>query len=187
MNPAALPPASSTTAHSPSVAPVRFAIELADARDREHIARLRHEVYARELGQHATNTTGRLRDPLDDYNVMLVARVGTDIAGFISVTPPGRGPFSIDKYFDRATLPFAFDAKLYEIRILTVLKTYRGRELATLLMFAALRWVEAHGGTRIVALGRREILDLYLHVGLKPVGLSTRSGAVTYELLLSSL
>ena len=89
----------------------RFVIALADDRDRDEIARLRHEVYAHELGQHAANPAGRLRDPLDDYNVMLVARADGQIAGFISVTPPGRGPFSIDKYFARGALPFVFDER----------------------------------------------------------------------------
>ena len=165
----------------------RFTLTLADASDREHIAHLRHEIYARELGQHPVNSAARLRDPLDDYNVFLVARIAGEIAGFISLTPPNRGPFSIDKYFARAALPFASDDHLYEVRLLTVVKPHRGREIATLLMFAALRWVQSHGGTRIVAIGRREILDLYLRVGLRAVGLSTRSGAVTYDLLLARL
>lgn len=164
-----------------------FTLCVADAPDREHIAYLRHEIYARELGQHPANPTARLRDPLDDYNVFLVARIAGEIAGFISLTPPNRGPFSIDKYFARAALPFTFDDHLYEVRLLTVVKPHRGREVATLLMFAALRWVQSHGGTRIVAIGRREILDLYLRVGLRAVGLSARSGAVTYNLLLASL
>jgi histidinol-phosphate/aromatic aminotransferase/cobyric acid decarboxylase-like protein/GNAT superfamily N-acetyltransferase len=166
---------------------VRYTVALADECDRDQVAHYRHEVYARELGQHAINPAGRLRDALDDYNVLLVARVDGEVAGFISVTPPGRGPFSIDKYFSRDALPFACDDRLYEIRLLTVLKSHRGRELATLLMFAAFRWVEAHGGTRIVALGRREIVDLYLHVGLAHTGLSTQSGAVSYDLLLAPL
>jgi len=54
-------------------------------------------------------------------------------------------------------------------------------------MYAALRWVEAHGGERIVAIGRREILDLYLRVGLEPVGIAIQSGAVSYELLQATV
>ena len=177
------PPAAPTAPTSP----VRYVIALADDHDRDQIARLRHEVYARELGQHAANPAGRLRDALDDYNIMLVARVDGRIAGFISVTPPQRGPYSIDKYFARTALPFAFDAHLYEIRLLTVLKAHRGRELATLLMYAAFRWVESHGGTHLVAIGRREVVDFYLRSGLRPVGLSTQSGAVTYDLLHATL
>lgn len=158
-------------------------LSVADERDREAIHRIRHEVYARELGQHHINPAGRLRDALDDWNYYLVAKFGEEIGGFISITPPGRPSYSIDKYFPRETLPFAINDKLYEVRLLTVLKPHRGRELATLLMYAALRWVEAHGGERVVAIGRREVIDLYFKAGLEPTGQSAQSGAVTYDLL----
>lgn len=164
-----------------------YVLGLADAEDREEIFRLRHEIYARELGQHAVNHAGALRDALDTVNIYLTARCGPEIAGFISLTPPRAPAFSVDKYFARAGLPFAFDDRLYEVRLLTVLQPHRGRELATLLMYAAYRWVEAHGGTRIVGIGRREVMDLYRRVGLEPVGLSTQSGAVTYDLVLGTI
>lgn len=170
---------------APLISPPAPAVVLApaSARERETIARLRHEVYARELGQHAPNPGQRLADALDDWNVLLVAKIGDEIAGFISITPPGSPAYSIDKYFSRAELPFAVHDRLHEVRLLTVVKPRRGRELALLLMYAALRWVEAHGGTHIVAIGRREILELYTRVGLHPAGRSARSGAVTYDLL----
>ncbi len=165
----------------------RGTLGLATPRERETIARLRHEVYARELGQHAVNPAECLRDPLDEWNVLLVARIDGEIAGFISLTPPGKPAYSIDKYFKRDALPFAIDDQLFEVRLLTVVKPYRGRELATLLMYAALRWVEAHGGTRIVGIGRREVIELYTRVGLHPTGLSTQSGAVTYDLMIATV
>jgi histidinol-phosphate/aromatic aminotransferase/cobyric acid decarboxylase-like protein/GNAT superfamily N-acetyltransferase len=164
-----------------------FVLGLADAEDRGEIFRLRHEIYARELGQHAVNPAGTLRDPLDAVNIYLTARCAGEIAGFISITPPTASTFSVDKYFARTALPFAFDDQLYEVRLLTVLQPHRGRELAMLLMYAAYRWVEAHGGTRIVGIGRREVMDLYRRVGLEPAGLSTQSGEVTYDLLLGSI
>ena len=40
-------------------------IALATESEREVLYRLRHEVYARELGQHPLNSEGRLRDALD--------------------------------------------------------------------------------------------------------------------------
>src|SRR6266540_1146026 len=160
-----------------------FVLETATVEDRIAIYRARHEVYARELGQHAANGAGRLRDPLDDDNVYLVARVDGELGGFVSITPAGRPAYSIDKYFTRAALPFEVDDGLCEVRLLTVLKAHRGRELAMLLMYGALRWIEAHGGKYIAALGRREVLDLYLKVGLQPTGRRIESGAVTYELL----
>jgi histidinol-phosphate/aromatic aminotransferase/cobyric acid decarboxylase-like protein/GNAT superfamily N-acetyltransferase len=173
-----LPPARDTA---------RVTLAVAAERDSETIARLRHEVYAHELGQHAVNGAGRLRDALDGHNIFLVARLAGEIAGFVSLTPPNRPAYSIDKYFPRASLPFTIDNRLYEVRLLTVLRPYRGRELATLLMYAAFRWVEAHGGTRIVAIGRREVVGLYARVGLRPLGFSTPSGAVTYELMLATV
>src|SRR5688572_8762176 len=147
-------------------------IAVATGADREAIYRARHEVYGVELGQHAANGEGRLTDSLDEANVYLIAKIGSHLAGFISITPPSAPSYSIDKYFARALLPISFDNQLYEIRLLTVLRKHRGRELAMLLMYAAFRWVESHGGRHIVAIGRREILDLYLRSGLEGTGLS---------------
>lgn len=115
--------------------------------DRAAIYRVRHDVYARELGQHRTNGAGYLRDSLDERNEYIVAKTEGELAGFVSITPPGRGTYSVDKYFSRDQLPFAFDGGLYEVRLLTVLPAYRGSGAAALLMYAALRWIEAHGGT----------------------------------------
>src|SRR4051812_31102141 len=166
-----------------TVTPAKFVLNLVREGEREAIYRARHEVYARELGQHATNGNHRLRDNLDDRNIYLAAYANHQLAGFVSITPPAAGCYSIDKYFDRSVFSFAFDATVYEIRLLTVLQTHRGGELASLLMYAALRWIEAHGGKRIVAIGRREIADMYVRSGLRPLGLCTKSGAVTYDLM----
>src|SRR6266849_5057424 len=81
-----------------------FVLSLATEADREAIYRLRHEVYARELGQHAATPVGSLRDALDDWNLYLVAKIAGQITGFISLTPPSAGEpnsefhYSIEKY-----------------------------------------------------------------------------------------
>lgn len=163
-------------------APSRTSLSVATEADRQAIYRLRHQVYGIELRQHHPSPAARIRDVLDDRNIYLVAAVGGEIAGFISLTPPG-GAYSLDKYLARASLPFEFDHGLFEIRLLTVLKPHRGRELATLLMYGAFRWVEARGGTRVAAIGRREVVEMYLRCGLEPVGISVQSGAVTFDVL----
>src|SRR5436190_467887 len=179
-----------------------FVVSVATEMDRESIYCLRHEIYAQELGQHPANAQGRLCDPLDGRNIYLVAKLENQIAGFISLTPPpteysktngidampaelrSEGKhYSVDRYVARERLPFIFDQHLFEIRLLTVVKPRRGREVATLLMYAAFRWVEAHAGTRIIAIGRREVVEMYLRSGLEPLGISVQSGAVTYDLL----
>jgi histidinol-phosphate/aromatic aminotransferase/cobyric acid decarboxylase-like protein/GNAT superfamily N-acetyltransferase len=161
----------------------RFSLSVASRTDREVIYRLRHDVYARELGQHEVRPEAKLRDPLDDHNVYIVAKCGVAIAGFISLTPANAPTFSIDKYFSRSDMPIPFDGKPVEIRLLTVRKEYRGTPLAFLLMYGALRWTESHGATHVVALGRREIVDLYERVGFTWVGRSVLSGRVTYHLM----
>lgn len=165
----------------------KFEISTATAAEREAIYRLRHNVYAVELGQHRPNAAKELRDPLDHGNVYLVARAAGGLAGFISITRPQQGSYSIDKYFRRDELPFAIDDSTYEVRLLTVLEPFRNREFASLLMYAAFRWIEAHGGRQMIAIGRREVLSIYLKGGLRHAGLSTKSGAVAYDLLHASV
>ena len=160
--------------------PIR--IDRATDLDRRTIYRLRHQVYALELGQHAACPEAELTDALDGHNEYLTASVNGQLVGFVSLTPPGRR-YSIDKYMAREDLAFPVDDGLWEVRLLTVLDPWRGGPVAALLMYAALRHVEAAGGTRIVAIGRREIRDLYVKAGLEPLGRQFRAGAVTYELM----
>jgi len=172
-----------TGADSGSQHPRRLEVGLATAADRQAIYRLRHEVYAREIAQHAPTEDGRLLDALDESNHYLVAKRDGEIAGFVSVTPPGAGRYSIDTYFPRADLPFTVDAGLYEARLLTVTRRHRGGAAAVLLMYAAFRWIEARGGTQVMVIGRREVLSLYLSGGLNDCGMQVQSGAVHYHLL----
>lgn len=162
-------------------------VALATERDMNAIFRLRHEVYARELGQHPENVDGRLTDRLDEFNSYIVAKSNGLIAGFISITPPSNGSYSVDKYFCRDEVPTRFDDGLYELRLLTVARTFRGSLAAAVLMYAALRWIEARGGRNIVAIGRVELLDLYVKAGLRPAGRQVTSGAVSFELLTGTI
>jgi histidinol-phosphate/aromatic aminotransferase/cobyric acid decarboxylase-like protein len=151
--------------------------------DRSQIDALRHEVYARELGQHAVNAGGRIEDPLDATNIYRVVADGPRVIGFISVTAPESPSYSIDKYFRRDELPFVFDDGLFEIRTLTVDPLRRGHVAFQLLLYASLRCVEERGGRRIVAIGREDLVPFYERYGLAPLGLRTRAGQVSYELM----
>ncbi len=167
----------------------RLVISLATDRDRQIIYRLRHEIYARELGQQEENPDGVLTDPFDAFNTYVVASLDGEIAGFISVTPPG-GPtrrYSIEDHLPLADLPFPVDDGLYEYRWLTVVEPYRERGIASLMMYAALRWIEGRGGRRVVAVGRPEIEGIYLKAGLQPFVRRVRAGAVTLELLTATV
>ena len=164
-----------------------LSLRIADERDRERIYAIRHQVYAHELGQHAENDEGRLTDALDAVNIYLVAEMGGDIAGFVSITPPNDVGFSIDKYFARHEVPVAFDESVYEVRLLTVRSARRASRVAALLMYGAWRYIESRGGRTIVCIGRLEVVDMYQRVGLRSLGRRVRSGSVTYELLMGEM
>ena len=163
----------------------KLTIALATAGDRDTVYRLRHDVFARELAQHSENAERRLTDALDEFNIYITASLDDAIAGFISITPPDSS-YAIDKYLSRDELPFQVDNRLYELRLLAVIPPHRGSQVLSALIYAAFRWVEAQGGTRIVAIGRREILDIYLKVGLRALGRQIKSGAVTFELITAT-
>jgi histidinol-phosphate/aromatic aminotransferase/cobyric acid decarboxylase-like protein/N-acyl-L-homoserine lactone synthetase len=167
--------------------PITIAVSLADELDRASIYAIRHQVYAEELKQHPENATGLLVDELDEVNVYLVAKCSGQIAGFVSITPPNEHGYSLDKYFPRRSLPLVFDQRLYEVRLLTVTAGHRGAPVALLLMYAALRYVQASGARTIVAIGRLEVLPMYSRAGLKPLGLRAKSGEVTYELMVADV
>ena len=151
--------------------------------DRDKIYHLRHEVFGSELKQHSENESGILRDKLDDFNTYITAKINDEIVGFISITPPDKNLYSIDKYFNRMNLPFKVDDGLYEMRILTVVKAHRGKPIALALMWAAFRWIQSNGGSGIMAIGRVEVIDMYIKLGFKAMNKVIQSGEVKFELL----
>ena len=165
----------------------KLQLRVAEKPEREAIYRMRHSVYASELAQHSENPQGRLSDPLDNFNVYLIAVLRDQIVGFISITPPGHSIYSIDKYLSRDALPFTLDDRTYELRLLTVDTSHRRGKIAALLIYASFRWVEAHGGTRIVAIGRTDLLDFYRKTGLQHTGIQVHSGAITFELMSATI
>ncbi len=163
-----------------------FRMAHASHADRNQIYALRHSVYATELGQHHENADGRLTDALDAHNDYLCVWQGEGLAGFVSITPPGAA-YSMDKYLASDEWPFSRDGHLYEVRLLTVMPEARRREIAMLLMYGALRWIEARGGTRVMAIGRREVMGMYEKAGLEPIGRSVVSGAVTFDVMTATI
>ena len=158
-------------------------IAIVDPKDRLKIYQIRHQVYARELGQHRTNPDQLLSDRLDDTNLYITATIDDELAGFISITPPGVDRYSFEKYLSREVLPFPVNDSLYELRILTVTQNHRSSRLAYALMYAAFRWVEESKGERIVAIGRSEVLSIYLKAGMRLLNHRVTAGKVTFELM----
>ena len=165
----------------------KISIHEADEHDREEIYTSRHDVYAIELGQYPVNHRKSLSTPLDDLNRYVVARINGRLAGYISITPPEAKKYSIDSYLPRNNWPFPADEGLYELRVLTVVGESRGSLIASALMYSALRWVEAAGGNRIMAIGRSDISSMYRNVGLCDHGITVSRGAVDFQLMSNTV
>jgi histidinol-phosphate/aromatic aminotransferase/cobyric acid decarboxylase-like protein len=160
-----------------------FSVGMAGALDLPLIYRLRHHVYAEELRQHAGNESGLIQDAIDAYNLYLTVKKGRRLVGFISITPQGSPRFSIEKYLDRRVYPeFAWQS-LYELRLLTVCPSERSGFVASILLYSAGRWLQAHGAEFCIGMGRREIMKLYQRIGFCDHGLRIQSGDVEFELM----
>ncbi len=161
-------------------------LRLATPNDRDAIYKIRHDVYASELGQHQANVAGTISDALDEYNEYLVAIRSGAIIGFISITPPGAPRYSIEKYLERRVFPFELDRSVCEFRILTVREQHRGTEIALLLMFGALQWAETNAASRIIAMGRHAVLPIYGRIGFELLGKPIHSGLVEFEAMTAT-
>ena len=134
--------------------PSRMRIALASTQDRLAIAQLRHAVYAEELQQYPIQPDGRLMDPSESNRIDIAATLDGSLAGYISLTPPSAPQWALEKYLAASDVPIPRDPQTYEVRLLTVNSAYRRRRVGSTLMYAAFRWIEAHGGTHIIAVVR---------------------------------
>lgn len=165
----------------------RLEVRTATPDDLDWIYRLRHRVYAEELAQHSSDPSGQLRDGLDGNNAYLVVAAGPTPVGFVSLTPPWVGRYGLNKYLTRKEFPLLDSDGVFEVRLLTVEPAWRGAGVASLLMYAALRWTSSRGGRTIVAMGRTDLLDMYRAVGLVATGRVVRSGAVEFEVMTATI
>ena len=151
------------------------------AGDRPVIHALRHEVYARELGQHAVNESGTLADALDPLVEYLVAERAGTVVGFVALTPPTAGRWSLEKYLPQADLPGPPHETTWEIRLLTTIATERGGRTTVALALASLRWLEARGATHVIGMGRAALMPMYARCGLVATGQVVHSGGVEFH------
>lgn len=160
-------------------------LKIADQQERSEIYRYRHEVYAAELHQHHTNAQGILRDAMDAVNVYIIVKIDGNLAGFVSITPPG-GKYGLDKYMERERYPFLYH-NMYEGRLFTVIPKYRGTPAAMLLFLAVFRYAEYYGGEQIMTIGRLPLVPFYEKTGLIDLGESIYSGEVEFKLMYAPL
>jgi hypothetical protein len=165
----------------------RVRVAVANPDQRVAIMQICTQVYAAADPMGLPATPWDLAPVLDQQSVYLIATRAQQVLGFIGITPPTSPRYALETYIPRDQIPIAFDAHTYELRLLTVDRAHQHSRLAALLMYAAFRWVEAQGGTRIVAVSRRDKLALFEHVGLRPVGPAVRTATGEYLVLSATI
>lgn len=130
----------------------------------DDVARLRHEVYARELGQFEVRADGRLPESTAWNRVLIGAFDGGALVGYVGVTMPG-GEYSLETYGLHKPRGDA-----YEIRALCVSRAHRRRGVAKALIHAALRFVDASGGSEVVGMARQHLVAAYAAHGMEQTG-----------------
>ncbi len=165
----------------------RMKITLAQGDDARVIDHIRHDVYAAELRQFRSNTDETLRDRAEVQSVYIAAFDGTELIGFVGITPPSSPRYSIENHVRQTDLNVPFDEHLFEIRALTVVDQSRGSFAAAALMYAAFRWIQAHGGNQVIAIGHRKVSDMYVRLGMRPIGERFQCGELDYEPLAATI
>lgn len=160
-----------------------FSVGMAGEADLPLIYRLRHRVYSDELRQHAGNASGVIHDAIDAYNHYVTVKKEDRLVGFISITPKGSPRFSIEKYLDRSEHPEIDWQSLNELRLLTVCPSERNGFIASILLYSAGRWLQAHGADSCIGMGRRDIMKLYQRIGFCDRGIRIQSGDVEFVLM----
>jgi histidinol-phosphate/aromatic aminotransferase/cobyric acid decarboxylase-like protein len=161
-------------------------LTLATPDNGSQIDRIRHQVYATELGQFSICEVGTLHDRAEVKSIYIVAFENGELVGFVGVTPPKSPAYSIDHYMARKSVPLDFNDGLFEIRALTVVDQSRGTRVAPALMYAAFRLIQGRGGKQLVAIGHRKVRDMYVRLGMRPAGQHFQCGHLDYELLTAS-
>jgi histidinol-phosphate/aromatic aminotransferase/cobyric acid decarboxylase-like protein len=165
----------------------RLTISLAESGDMRAVYELRHEVYAAEIEQYASNPEGILPDNPDIRCTYVTATVDGKLVGMAGITSPSSPQYSVDQFLAREEIPYAFDETLYEIRALTVKQSLRGFKIAGALMYGAFRHIEACGGKYIISIGRLEMLEMYLRLGMVELGPKFACGNVQFHLIGADL
>lgn len=156
-------------------------VRIANNQDEDAIAALIHDTYALELGQYAANEQGRITDRRHDTNVYIVAYLGAELAGMLSITLPSTDTFSTLKRLP--LIPEGVQRNLHrtaEIRLLAVKPEYRGQGIFDQLMRAAIILCYSRGIDRVLISAIANRVSLYEFMGFQRLGEPVQEGTAVY-------
>ena len=127
------------------------------------ISKLRYAVYSLELEQYENNINESLEDP-GKYFITCVD--DSKLVGYVSLNDSQNirmKKFTPEEIFESEILQNLSGeiSSTFEVRALTVEKANRGKKISEGLMINALRRIHNMGGTDIIAMGHKNVLQLY--------------------------
>jgi histidinol-phosphate/aromatic aminotransferase/cobyric acid decarboxylase-like protein/GNAT superfamily N-acetyltransferase len=144
----------------------------------EDVLHLRNCAFSKELGTRTVPIPG---------SVWIGVEESHRIVGCVAVTPPSAKIFGLDAYVPRESWDAAVGPGTCEIRALVVDPAYRGKNLASALMYAAFRVAETEGATGVVAMARDGLEGMYARMGMFPTGCVFEKNDVLYRVVSASM
>ena len=156
-------------------------VRVADERDWEAIACLNHDTYAMELGQHAVREDGRKTDRLHETNVYIVAYVGDELAGMLSMTLPSCAEFSTLKRVKQLSSELQENLqRCIEVRLLAVKPQYRGTAVFHRLVLAITNYCREQGYVYMLISAISNRIRLYELMGFQAIAEPVQEGTAVY-------
>lgn len=142
----------------------------------DQIDRLNHDTFATELGQHAENDSGRLRDPFHPENVYFIAVHDSRVVGMVALHD--KPPYSVLKRLAGPAVLDAFPGSKLEIRLLGIHPEHRNQMLFAGLLHMVFEYARAYDWLLIS--GVEDRIELYRGLGFKELGPPVSDGRAAF-------
>jgi aspartate aminotransferase-like enzyme len=165
-------------------APLVFKIATQE-KEFEQIHRLNYKTFVEEIPQHEDNPSGMMVDKFHDENTYIICLQGDKLLGMIAVR--GERPFSLDEKLDDLDSYLPEGRGVCEIRLLSVEKVGRGRQIFYGLLKEVTQYCLSEGYDLAVISGTTRQLKLYQHIGFVPFGPEVGTDTARYQPMYLSL
>jgi aspartate aminotransferase-like enzyme/N-acyl-L-homoserine lactone synthetase len=150
----------------------------------DQIHRLNHKIFAEEIAQHPSTSSGQLIDRFHASNRYFIATHNTVIAGMISVHD---GPhFSVAKRLADPSILSNLRAPL-EVRLLAIRPGFRNRSVLAGLLWQVLQYAQSNHFSDLVISGIVQRQPMYRKMGFLPLGPPVPDGAASFVPMRLSL
>jgi hypothetical protein len=158
--------------------PISFKIAT-EAAEMDQIFRLNYRTFVQEIPQHKPNPERRLVDRFHHENTYFIATRQDQLIGMMAVRD--RRPFSLDEKLGNLDDYLPAGVKVCEIRLLSVVPSYRNGRVFQGLLTMLLEYGRRHQLDLAVISGSVRQSRLYQHLGFTPFGPPVGPSAAKYQ------